>query len=175
MSIGKVCFSHGQESGPWGTKIRHLANLATTRDWAVESLDYQGMADPLARAAKLREYCQQLDAPPVLVGSSMGGFVALHVAAQMPVRALFLLAPALYLPGYEEHLPATPPTCPVFIVHGWRDDVVPCAGSQRYAQANRSRLLLVDGDHRLTAQIDVVGGAFEQFLGELADAAESEA
>jgi len=170
MSTGKVCFNHGQESGPWGTKIRHLADLATARDWAVESLDYQGMADPLARAAKLAAYCQQLDTPPVLAGSSMGGFVALHVAAQMPVRGLFLLAPALFLPGYEEHLPATPPTCPIFIVHGWGDDVVPCAGSHRFAQATRSRLLLLDGDHRLTAQIDRVGAAFDQFLAELDDA-----
>jgi hypothetical protein len=44
-----VCFSHGQESGPWGTKIRALADVAH----AVESLDYQGMADPQARARKL--------------------------------------------------------------------------------------------------------------------------
>ncbi len=28
MSPGIVCFSHGKESGPWGTKIKALAGVA---------------------------------------------------------------------------------------------------------------------------------------------------
>ena len=28
MTANLVCFSHGQESGPWGTKIRELADVA---------------------------------------------------------------------------------------------------------------------------------------------------
>ena len=51
MTTDAVCFSHGQESGPWGTKIQTLAETARAADWAVESLDYQGMADPLERVA----------------------------------------------------------------------------------------------------------------------------
>ena len=54
MSIGRtVCFSHGKESGPWGTKIEALAEVARTSGWGVESLDYQGMADPDQRVAAL--------------------------------------------------------------------------------------------------------------------------
>ena len=48
-----VVFSHGKESGPWGSKIRALAAVATAAGWAVDSVDYQGMADPAARVAKL--------------------------------------------------------------------------------------------------------------------------
>ena len=131
------------------------------------TLDYQGIADPMERVAILADYCRGLDAPPVLAGSSMGGFVALATAAQLPARGLFLLAPALYLPGYEENLPTDSPACPTVIVHGWRDDVVPVAGSLRYADATRARLLLLDGDHRLTAELDDIGAAFSHFLGKL--------
>jgi pimeloyl-ACP methyl ester carboxylesterase len=159
-----VCFSHGQESGPWGTKIRHLAELARDAGWSVESLDYQGVADPRERANQLVDYCRTLAGPPVLTGSSMGGFVALAAAARIPAAGLFLLAPALYLPGYEEHLPVPWPDCPVRVVHGWRDDVVPWAGSVRFGAATGADLLLVDGDHRLTAQLGAIATYFVAFL-----------
>ena len=162
----QVCFAHGQESGPWGSKILAMAQTARAAGWDVASLDYQGMADPLARAAKLVSHCRSLPAPPLLVGSSMGGFVALAAAAQVPVRGLFLLAPALYLPGYEEHLPA-PPDCPTRIVHGWRDDVVPISGSLRWAEPTRAQCLLVDGDHRLTDNIAAIQRELLAFLEEL--------
>lgn len=162
-----VRFSHGQESGPWGTKIRAMAALARDRGWDADSLDYQGIADPLERAARLEAHCRSLPAPPVLVGSSMGGFVSLRAAAALPCAGLVLLAPALYLPGYEAHLPA-PPACPTLVIHGWRDDVVPWSGSLRFAEATRARLLLLDGDHRLTGVLGPVVAALGAFLDELA-------
>jgi pimeloyl-ACP methyl ester carboxylesterase len=170
MQFHHVCFSHGQESGPWGTKIRALADVARGAGWTVESLDYQGVTDARERVTQLVDYCRGLDGPPLLVGSSMGGFVALCAAASLPVRGLFLLAPALYLPGYEEHLPAALPGCPTRIVHGWGDDVVPWEGSVRYGSATGASLLLVNGDHRLTAQLDSIGPHFADFLRELVPA-----
>ena len=99
MSV--VCFSHGQESGPWGTKIRALADVARDAGHAVESLDYQGMADPQDRARKLIDWCRARPERPILVGSSMGGYVALAAASEAGAAGLFLMAPALYVPGYE--------------------------------------------------------------------------
>jgi pimeloyl-ACP methyl ester carboxylesterase len=168
-----VCFSHGKESGPWGTKIRTLADVARDDGWTVESLDYQGIEDPRARAAKLVAYCRTYDGSLVLAGSSMGGFVAAAAAAELPVRGLFLMAPAFYVPGYEQHLPP-PPACPVTIVHGWRDDVVPWEGSVRYAARSRARLALIDGDHRLTANLAEVSGFFRMFLQELDEEAQED-
>ena len=166
MSAGVICFSHGQESGPWGTKIRAMAEVSRTQGWQVESLDYQGMQDPLARVDKLVSWCEGCAGSPVLVGSSMGGYVALAAAARIPARGLFLLAPALYMPGYQDYMPE-PPACPTTIVHGWRDDIVPCEGSLRYGRETRARLLLVDGDHRLTANIDEINRLLTGFLDEL--------
>lgn len=166
MKQRHVCFSHGKESGPWGTKIRALADCARAAGWTVESLDYQGIEDPLERVARLLAYCRGFDGTMALAGSSMGGFVAAAVAAKWPARGLFLMAPAFYVPGYEQHVPPHP-SCPVTIVHGWRDDVVPWQSSLRYAQDFRARLALIDGDHRLTDRIGEVSGLFALFLREL--------
>lgn len=164
--MNKVCFSHGQESGPWGTKIRAMADVATSSGWTADSLDYQGLQNPLDRVEMLVGYARGQDENLVLVGSSMGGFVATVAASRVGARGLFLLAPAFYLPGYEEHLPE-PPACPTMIVHGWRDAVIPWQGSTRFGSVAGARVLLVDGDHRLTANIGVITNFFSIFLDEL--------
>lgn len=166
MNPSTVCFAHGQESGPWGTKIRALAEVARQQGLAVESLDYRGEADPRARAATLIRWCRGQAAPPVLVGSSMGGYVALAAASEAGARAVFLLAPALYVPGYE-HIPVpAPPRCPVTIVHGWGDEVIPWSGSVRYGELCGARVCLVPGDHRLIAALPEISRLFALFLAE---------
>lgn len=150
-----VIFSHGQESGPWGTKIRAMADLARELGCEVDSIDYQGIADPSDRVRKLLDEAREFDDRLVLVGSSMGGHVATAAAAELNAAALFVLAPAYYMPGYEELTPV-PPDLPITIVHGWRDDIVPVENSFRFAQQCRARLYLIDGDHRLTDNIDEI-------------------
>lgn len=164
--MNKVCFSHGQESGPWGTKIKAMAEVAEAAGWSVDSIDYQGMPDPGDRVEKLVAWCEQEDDPPLLVGSSMGGFVANAAASRVEARGLYLLAPAFYVPGYEEYMPKHP-SCRTLIVHGWRDDVVPWQGSVRYGSETGAGLMMVDGDHRLTANIDMIGRLLLDFLNEL--------
>lgn len=162
-----VCFSHGKESGPWGTKIAAMADLARDRGLAVESLDYQGMNDPAARVDKLVAHCALLDRPLVLVGSSMGGHVAAAASAHLPgVQGLFLMAPAFFVPGYESLTPV-PRAGRITIVHGWRDDVVPAAHSIRFAAQYRANLHLIDGDHRLTEHIFDINRFFDWFLDDL--------
>ncbi|MDQ7048472.1 MAG: hypothetical protein Q9M92_02600 [Enterobacterales bacterium] len=40
----QVIFSHGKESGPWGSKIKQLAEIAISFSFQVQSIDYQGKA-----------------------------------------------------------------------------------------------------------------------------------
>lgn len=40
-----VYFNHGKESGPWGSKISKLAEVAHKRGFDVESIDYQDLPD----------------------------------------------------------------------------------------------------------------------------------
>ncbi|MEQ8206103.1 MAG: alpha/beta hydrolase [Woeseia sp.] len=158
-----VYFSHGQESGPWGTKILSMADTVRNLGCRAESVDYQGIADPTERVEKLLAECADVDEPLVLVGSSMGGHVATAAAAALNARGLFVLAPAYYMEGYEDLTPAAP-EMPTMIVHGWRDDIVPVENSIRYARECRATLHVLDGDHRLTENIDEINQLLTQFL-----------
>ena len=169
-----VCFAHGQESGPWGTKIRALAEVARGVGHAVESLDYQGMANPEARARKLSVWCRAQSEPAILVGSSMGGYVALAAASDVGAAGLFLLAPALSVPGYAAIPVLPPPSCPITIVHGWQDDVLPWSGSAHYGELSGARVVLVPDDHRLVADLAGLCRVFRLFLVELGAAPREE-
>jgi len=165
-----VCFSHGQESGPWGTKIRALADVARGAGHTVESLDYRGMTDPRDRARKLSTWCRAQPAPAILVGSSMGGYVALAAASDVGAAGLFLMAPALYVPGYASIPVPPPPSCRLTIVHGWQDDILPWSGSTRYGELSRGRVVLVPDDHRLVGDLPGLCRVFRLFLDELDEA-----
>jgi len=158
-----VVFSHGQESGPWGRKIAALADVARSEGYEAHSVDYRGIDEPRARVAKLVDFCKELSGDLVLVGSSMGGYVAVASASLLHARGVFLMAPALYMEGLPE-LRRGILDCPTSIVHGWQDEVVPVEHSVRFAQSYRAALHLVDGDHRLHNQIRVIQYLFEYFL-----------
>jgi len=162
--VTTVIFSHGQESGPWGTKIKAMAEMVEELGCRAESIDYQGIADPTERVEKLVAECAGLEDTLLLVGSSMGGHVAASASSMLEnVRGLFLIAPAFYMPGYEALTPE-PRAGRIVIVHGWRDEVVPAANSVRFAAAHRASLHLIDGDHRLTERIFEINRLFDWFL-----------
>jgi predicted esterase len=158
-----VIFSHGQESGPWGTKIRAMAELVRELGCTSDSIDYQGIADPTERVEKCIRECASIEDRLILVGSSMGGHVATAAAASIGAAGLFVLAPAYYMEGYGELTP-DPPDVPICIVHGWHDDIVPVENSIRFAQTCSATLHIVDGDHRLTANIAEINEYLKQFL-----------
>jgi pimeloyl-ACP methyl ester carboxylesterase len=163
-----VIFSHGQESGPWGTKIRAMAELVKSMGCAADSIDYQGIADPTERVEKCVRECVAIDDMLILVGSSMGGHVATAAAEQVGAAGLFVLAPAFYMEGYEDLTPPAP-SMPMCIVHGWHDDVVPVENSIRYARSCSATLHIVNGDHRLTANITQINDYLRLFLGQLSE------
>ncbi|MRR35749.1 alpha/beta fold hydrolase [bacterium] len=163
MSRGIVIFSHGKQSGPWGTKIAALAAVARNQGFSIESIDYTDLADPDARVRRLLERCAGERGPLVLVGSSMGGYVATLASQDVNPAGLFLMAPAVYLPGYAEPEPV-PRAGKTFIVHGWHDNVIPMENVVRFARRNRVRLFLMDGDHGLAGQLPFIEELFGLFL-----------
>lgn len=158
-----VVFSHGKESGPWGTKISALAEIARAEGYEVESVDYRGIDDPALRVTRLLAYCRDFQGRLVLVGSSMGGHVATAGSRLLRAAGLFLIAPAFYMPGFEELTPEPAP-CPTTIVHGWRDSVVPIDNSVRFARQHGATLHVLDADHRMQDRISELGYYFEYFL-----------
>lgn len=163
MSRTAIVFSHGKDGEPWGPKIVAMAEVARRHGLQIESLDYRGMDDPAARVAKAIEFCRGLTIPPILVGSSLGGHVSAAVSAHLPTRAMFLLAPAFFMRGFEQFTP-TPAQCPIAIVHGWNDTVVPVENSIRFAQLHKATLHVVDSDHRLSSSIGEICELLDAFL-----------
>jgi alpha/beta superfamily hydrolase len=156
-----VCFAHGKESGPWGLKITRLAEVARVRGFEVISPDYRQTQNPDERVAMLlglRPQARRL----VLAGSSMGGYVSAMACATLAPQALFLMAPALYFPGWDAEPQGVPAHCSV--VHGWHDEVVPVERSLRFAQTHRAELHLLDAEHTLNARIETIEGLFTDFL-----------
>jgi pimeloyl-ACP methyl ester carboxylesterase len=166
MSTRPIVFSHSKDGAPWGPKIVAMAEVAKRHGCHVESLDYRGMEDPQARVAKALEFCRTLGEPVVLVGSSLGGHIAAAVSSQVRTRGMFLLAPAFYMKGFERYTP-TPAPCPIEIVHGWHDDVVPVENSIRFARHYCAALHVLDSDHRLTSSIDAICELLDAFLSRL--------
>ena len=167
---GTVVFSHGRESGPWGSKITAMAAVVRTHGWAAESVDYRGLDDPSERVRKLLAVGKEFQNPLVLVGSSMGGHVAASAASQLGAHSLFLLAPAFYMAGYEEYTPQDV-ACPTAIVHGWHDDIVPVENSIRWAREHQAALHLLNSDHRLEDQIEAICLLLRAFLPALGEPA----
>ena len=159
----KVYFSHGMESGPWGSKIQHLAESAGDSGFAVDSIDYTDTMDPDVRAERLIEIISQESDDCLLVGSSMGGYVSLVVSQSVDVSGVFLIAPALYIPGYR-HQQYESRCSHIEVIHGWSDEVIPVDHSIRYARDADCTLHLISGDHRLNSSIDVVDMNFRSFL-----------
>jgi alpha/beta superfamily hydrolase len=160
-----VIFSHGKDSEPWGSKITALAECARARGYRAESVDYRDVEDPLARVNRLLAFARGLP-PAVLVGTSLGGHVAAAASIELRARGLFLMAPAFYMPGFEQYTP-TPADCPISIVHGWCDEIVPVANAIRYAGEHHATLQVIDADHRMLQHIDVIRSYFELFLTQL--------
>jgi len=169
MTERYVVFSHGKDGEPWGSKIVAMAEVARGRGYAVESMDYRGMDNPRDRVEHLLAFGSRISGSRVLVGSSLGGHVSAAASTALQARGLFLLAPAFYMPGFEQYTPK-PANCPITIVHGWRDDIVPVDNSVRFAREYRATLHVIDSDHRMAANIGDICHHFDYFLSRLATA-----
>ena len=158
-----VLFAHGKESGPWGSKIKHLAAIAERHGAKVLSPDYADLNNPDARIHRLLSMELLPHDQLIMVGSSMGGYVSTVASEKLQPSGLFLMAPAFYIPGYTVQNPVSgAKRC--CIVTGWRDDVIPVEHSIRFAQSQQAELHILDGDHRLNDVLADVGTLFDRFL-----------
>ena len=158
-----VYFSHGKESGPWGSKITRLANVAEKYGCRVVSIDYTEIDNPDARVSHLLQKLAAEENDTILVGSSMGGYVSLVAAQTSKPKGLFLMAPALYMDGYEQqeyHCSNTP----IEIIQGWKDTITIPEGAIRFASQQRCRLQLIDSDHPFSDALETIADSFELFL-----------
>lgn len=157
-----VIYNHGKDSTPWGEKTLAFAEVAKRHDYDFESPDYRPGNDPDVRVQQLLALNLSNYDKIVLIGSSMGAYVATVAAKNIPTAGLFLLAPAFYLPGYQRTV--FNPVELTWIFHGWQDDIVPPENAWRFCQQYRCRLLMLDADHRLMSHIQLLQEEFGRFL-----------
>lgn len=139
-----ILFLHGQESGPFGSKYQSLAAAYPGR---VLSPDFSGQELP-ERLETAKAFIAQQSAPLILVGSSLGGLLAVMLAEALPGRfaGLLLLAPALHLPEGQIFPPLPKHTV---VLGGLQDTVIPAEPLTTWCAARQVPLVWVDDDHRL--------------------------
>src|SRR5690625_7133618 len=90
-----VIFSHGHLSSPQSSKIQALAPMAEKAGFKTLAIDYRDLQDdPVGRTERLVAAIGELPSAPLLVGSSMGGWVSMTAAGTLPVIGLCRVAPA---------------------------------------------------------------------------------
>jgi len=100
-SMTDLVYLHGFSSGPGGNKGRFAREWAEARGIPCHAPDLNlptfETLTLTAQVAAVEALLRTLASPPVLVGSSLGGFVATAVAHRgAPLSALILLAPAIH-------------------------------------------------------------------------------
>jgi len=144
----QLLFLHGLESGPYGAKYQALSAAFGE----VISPDCSGISDPLQRLRIILSDLQGCEGPFLVVGSSMGGLLALLLQQAAPERVagMLLCAPALHRPAAQglsaEKLP------PTLIIHGTQDQVVPISVSRQFG----TELIEVNDDHSLKNSITLI-------------------
>ena len=188
-----LVFFPGYASDMEGAKAQALDSFAERRGLGVLRFDYSGTGSSSGNfedgtlAKWIEESLAAIDrlteGPLILVGSSMGGWIALHVAQQRPerVRALVGIAAApdftdwgaerigqltaAFHKSGQEHLLLTGTIdvrCPVRLVHGEADQEVPLEIAFRTMRALRSAdvqlAVIKGGGHRLSEphEIDTI-------------------
>lgn len=158
-----VIYNHGKDSIPWGEKTLALAEVAKRQGFDFESPDYRPGNDPDVRVKQLLALDLSGYETIVLVGSSMGAYVATVASETLKPQGLFLIAPAFYLPGYAR-ADFCPGTDNIEVFHGWQDEVVPPENAWRFCKAHRARLHTLDADHRLLSILPLMASRFDDFL-----------
>ena len=169
---GHCILSHGFESGPDATKDTALAEVADRLGWTHERPDYTDLdakhdvselGDVPVRLQRLLSLARAAASrgPVVLAGSSLGAWISARASLELPVAALFLMAP----PVAMHPAPALDAAAvPISIVHGWDDELIPASQVVDWARARRARLLLVDDSHRLAGHVEASANAFASLL-----------
>jgi pimeloyl-ACP methyl ester carboxylesterase len=173
-------YLHGYQSSPDGEKATVLKKTLqavpiTYRDGSPEEL-------VISRCLNRISAVIQNDHDIVLIGSSLGGFLAAATAlTNANVRRLILLNPAIIPPDvdlhtiqgiplrilqemsnprlFQEKIPAS-----VTILRGTLDDVVPDEWILRFAKAQNATIQLYNDDHRFSKNLQNLPGIITKLL-----------
>lgn len=130
-----IIFLHGLSYtiGVWrrigaidGLLAKKIPFLALDMPYGLKSDAQPKNRDPQANVAVVAEAVKTLfdDEAPVIVGASLGGYIALNYAAEYSVKGLLLVAPAHAFESLELTLKYSAFNFPVRIIWGTNDTVI---------------------------------------------------
>ena len=159
-----VYLLHGRDSNPQGLKIRHMTAIAKQCGWKVVAPDFTATKDPEERVRMFLEIAKENNnSKSIIVGSSMGGYVALVASGTLKPAALLLLAPAVNMAGYRE-TNLQPVADETTIIHGWNDELIEPLSVMKFAELHRTMLHMVDDDHVLKQSMPLLESVFTGIL-----------
>jgi len=159
QSNSLLLFLHGLESGPFGSKYQTLSAAYPEQ---VLSPDFSGQ-ELSQRLETAQAFISQRSEPLILVGSSLGGLLAVMLAEALPGRfdGLLLLAPALHLPEGQVFPPLPKQTV---VLGGLQDTIIPADAIKAWCEARQVPLHWVDDDHRLGDSHDKILALLAEML-----------
>jgi len=158
----RLCFLHGLESSPQGTKARLLKRY-DPECWI------PSLPPDIHKRVEIVE--NEVKESMVFVGSSLGGLTTVMYAMSRPemVKGLVLMAPAVgsrdrsILAEREEGLLESlyiPEGIPTVVIAGSRDELIPVSAIrdviERSPQPAQIQLYEVDDDHSLHQHLDLM-------------------
>jgi len=145
----EVIFSHGKEGSPHGSKSKIINNICEASNVEFTTIDYKDCNTVNERVALLESTIEDNSNPLILVGSSMGGYVSAVCSNKYETLGLFLIAPALYMSGYDiqkyKSLAKN-----IAVRHGWDDDIISPENSIKFCKIHKCRLTIDQDDHRMS-------------------------
>ena len=162
-------YIHGYQSDPTSTK-----GTLFNKTLHAKAIKYRdGKPEDLLIADCLRRIADVIkdDNEAVLIGSSLGGFLAAKTALNYPVKHLILLNPAIIpttvditkiqdMPQRilfdmkDDNLFEKKITAEIIILRGTEDDVVPDEWVLAFAKAQEATIILFNDDHSFTLHVD---------------------
>ena len=146
MKPTKIIFLHGLEGSPTGQKATAVKALA-------EKAGYKFIAPDLPRYDN--DYALQIakkeidkEGPDLIVASSRGANIALHIIHEIPTLAL---APSFRFFGPPKRVPSK-----LTVVHGVHDDVAPLPQSLALVGQFGAKVVVTKDDHRLAESLPVI-------------------
>ncbi len=169
MKTVQLCFFHGLESSPQGTKAG-LLRKAYPECWIPE------LPPDIYKRVEIAE--SGIRKPTVIIGSSLGGLTAIMVAMQHPemLKGMVLMAPAVgctdqsLLAEYKTLTASLyiPEGIPTVIVAGLRDELIPVSAIrsvvQRSPDPKSIQVCEVDDDHMLHQSLELMFRSIERLL-----------
>jgi len=179
MQIDKLYYVHGYLSGPDSTKgnlLKQKLNVEPIkyRDCDPEELIISECIENIKN--KIRN-----DQNPVLIGSSLGGFLSAKVALDAPkIKKLILFNPAIIPKEYDVTKIKDMPqrilkniieprffsekiSSEILILMGTNDDVVPNSWVINFAKSQEATIKFLNDDHSLSRNIEKIPLFVEKF------------